>query len=199
MQTPMGGNLRVLAADTGSQKYNSVTDSDSVTWSVAGGITNANNSNAYIFYRQNAPANDGATLTLNIPSGGLAGGAESWRLFDISNASASSFDTVAFGAGQNFNGVGFVSNWPRITPGVSSGLTIALAGLGQGPGLSVSAPSGAIFDMIAYTNEIDGDLYENADLLGHYYFNSNATQNWGWTFTNQRSNSSNGSVAATFH
>ena len=198
MQTPFGGNLRVLAADTGGQAYNSVTDSDSVTWSVAGGIANANNANAYIFYRQNAPANDGATLTLHMPAGGL-GAANSWRIFDISNAAASSFDTSVFGAGQNFNGVGSVSNWPSITPGVSSGLTIALAGLGQGPGLSVSAPSGAIFDMIAYTNEIDADLYENADLLGHYYFSSNATQNWGWTFTNQGSNSSIGSVAATFH
>jgi hypothetical protein len=197
MQTPFGGNLRVLAADTGGQAYSSVTDSDNVTWSVAGGITNANNANAYIFYRQNAPANDGATLTLNMPAGGL-GAPNSWRIFDISNAAASSFDTSVFGAGQNFNGVGSVSNWPSIIPGVSSGLTIALAGLGQGPGLSVSAPSGAIFDMIAYANEIDADLYENADLLGHYYFSSNATQNWGWTFT-KASSSSNGSVAATFH
>ncbi len=56
------------------------------------------------------------------------------------------------------------------------------------PGLSVTAPAGAVFDLVTYAGEIDTDTMENADALGHAYNDTTATQDWSWTFTRQPSN-----------
>jgi hypothetical protein len=67
-------------------------------------------------------------------------------------------------------------------------LTIATMALGNGPGLSVTAPAGALFDLVTYAGELDTDTMENADALGHVYNATTATQSWSWTFTSRPNN-----------
>lgn len=117
------------------------------------------------------------TVTLHFTrSGSTQGG---FWLFDVQNAASSSYQNEASGnsaCGTTLN------NAPTITPsGASSGLAIVASGIGTGSGLSVTSPIGAIFDLWTFTGQTDADTADNADLLGHYYFSSTATQNWDWT------------------
>ena len=68
--------------------------------------------------------------------------------------------------------------------------------LGQGPGLSVTSPPGAVFDLVTYAGEIDTDTMENADAMGHVHNTTTATEDWSWTFTSRLSNTC---VASAIH
>ena len=78
------------------------------------------------------------------------------------------------------------------TPAITTGLMIANIGLGQGPGLAVTAPANAVWDLCTYTGEVDLDLIENADITAHARFTSSGAQTWTFTITNQTSNSTSG-------
>jgi hypothetical protein len=68
-------------------------------------------------------------------------------------------------------------------------MTIANIGLGQGPGYSVTAPTGAIWDLCTFTGETDEDTIENADIMAHYSFTSSGSQTWTFTCLNNTSTS----------
>lgn len=194
LQVPWIGNLRFAAALTGNTGSISATDSDSSTW-----VNEALAENDLFAYAQNTAPDANSTITFAI---GAWGGNPNYtfRFYDIVNAPASAFDNFVSGPnGGSLNGASTLIGNPVITPVASSGLMIANVGLETGPGLSVTAPVGAVYDMTGYTGETDQDNYDNADLACHFYFSSNAQISCSWTLTNQPSNNSvAGSYAITF-
>lgn len=181
LQIPWTGNLRFISCFTGQvQTFTSLTDSDSYSWT-----NKASAVDDLWAYAANTAADTNATLSIAL---GATGGGNNYtfRSYDIWNAATSPYDNYVTNTGYADGAT--TLNTPSITPVGSRGLTIAGLGLEVGPGLSVTAPSGAIFDMIAYANEVDQDNYDNADLQGHYYFSSNAAQNWSWTTVSETPN-----------
>ena len=124
------------------------------------------------------------TFHMNPGSAGL-----SMRIFEVTGAATSgAVDAAAGRSGTNCSNLSSISAAPTITPPTANGLTIATMALAQGPGLSVTAPAGALFDLVTYTGELDVDTMENADAMGHVYNATTAPEDWSWTFTSQPSN-----------
>jgi hypothetical protein len=177
---PTTGNLRVVATTWpdgqptgGGATLSSITSSDGCAWTLVG---NGAAGDAVQGYAQNCAPCPTCTVSLHFSGSGNLGG--SFRLYDVTNANSSSFQNEVSGnAGCGTT----LSSAPTITPAVSAGLTIASVGIGTGPGLSVSSPSGATFDLWTFSGQTDTDDADNADLQGHYYFSTNATQNWTWS------------------
>ncbi|HEV2216026.1 MAG TPA: hypothetical protein VGV88_00500 [Candidatus Dormibacteraeota bacterium] len=180
---PATGNLRVATftwengcPGAGAGCISTLTSSDGCSWTkllTSGG--------AAIFYAQNCSPCPTCTVSLNY-TGSQALPQASFRLYDVQNAAASSFQTSAGGSG----GCGTsVTDAPSITPtGASSGLTIAALGNGNGPVTAVTSPAGAVFDLWTYAGQTDSDLADNADASSHLYFSSPAAQAWNYTKTN---------------
>lgn len=175
---PSTGNLGILIMDTvGGGGCTTAVDSSSNSWPNLATGTNADGDG--VWYGQNGSLGANATLTMHASKNFAE---FSFQFFDIQGAATSSYDTSVFLPAAS--GLGATWTGPSITPSESIGLTICYAGCGLGPGLSVTSPTGAIWDYIYYDSETDGDWYENADMRAHYYFSSNATQNWVMTMTN---------------
>lgn len=193
LQIPSTGNLRVLVLPGGPSisPITSVVDSESGSWTQ---VTNPGDT-PYMFYRQNTSANNALTVTITY-SGSQIG--YSFRYFDIVSAAASSFDTSAVMSTTSVSNQSSVNNAPTITPTTSNGLVIAIMGIGQGPGLAVTSPSGGQWDLVTYTGETDLDLMENADALMHYYNATTSTINVNWTITSLPGNSAF-ATAGAFH
>jgi hypothetical protein len=87
---------------------------------------------------------------------------------------------------------------PVITPTTANGLVIVVMGDGNGPvlGLDTGSPSGAIFDIVNYTGEIDVDLMENADGQAHIYNSDTNVENWNWRITSNPNNSVDATAVA---
>jgi hypothetical protein len=151
-------------------------------------------------YRKTEPADDqpqwwvaeGATTAsdtklrflLNSGSAGM-----SMRIFEITGAApVGAVDTAVGISGVPCSNLTSISGFPSITPASANGLTLAEMTLGNGPGLSVTSPAGALFDLVTYAGEIDRDTMENADALAHIYNATTATQSFAWTFTSTPSN-----------
>lgn len=192
LQFPVTGNLRVLSANEPSPVINitGVTDSESGSWTKI----NPSTDEPQLWYRVNTSANPNLTVTLSI-SGTPA--TASIRFYDISGAAISPVGATAGAASTAVGGTTSIANFPQITPQSSTSLIIARGSLGQGPGLTVSSPAGAAFTLTTYSSELDTDLMENADLEAIYYNSSTAQKNFGWTFSNQASNTAS-AVAAEF-
>lgn len=181
LKTPWVGTTRVICTPDISGYDNVPTDSNGNTW------TQRSPATPYVWIAENTSPDNAAVTTIN-PSGGGTGTA-SFRIIDIVGAAAASFDTAISNPERDFaNGTTSTSNWPSITPSTSNGLVIALAALNLGPGLSVTSPASAIWDLCTYTGEIDGDLMENADLMAHYYNPNTSQVNFNWTFTGTSNN-----------
>jgi hypothetical protein len=178
---PTTGNLRVVSTTWesacpagGPPCLSSISSSDGCSWTIVG---NAANGDAVLGYAQNCAPCPTCTVTLHFTAGGGFQG--SFRLFDVQNAAAASYQNEA--SGNNSCGT-TLNDAPTITPsGSSSGLAIAATGIGTGPGLAVTSPIGATFDLWTFTGQTDADTADNADLTAHYYFSSTATQNWNWS------------------
>lgn len=205
IQVPWTGNLRFCYGTTANTGGNVIlasmlTDSDAYTWtnwSAQWPNTNAPTGQSLWGYAENTTADPNATLTIATGTG--FNGYCSFAFFDIANAAAAAFDNFQGDfIPANLNDVSAVYNFPVITPFVNKGLTIAGSGLAVGPGLSVVSPVGGIFDYIGYTGQSDGSNFDNSNVCGHYYFNSNAIQNWGWTITPVGGDSGGGTGAITF-
>lgn len=185
LQIPSVGNLRVLAnAQSPNQiDITSVSDSESGTWTIENGGVDQ----PQIIWRGNTSANPNLTVTLSITG---TPSTVSWRYYDISGAAASPHDVTAGVATTGANSVTSVSDQPVITPTVSGGLVIASLNIGQGPGLAVTSPAEAQWDLCTYPpDELDVDLMENAD-GGAFLYNAPASAlHWNWTITSQPSNS----------
>ena len=170
-------------SDDPSLHATTITDSEGTTWTeVPAGI------GAGIFYSQNTTPNPNLTVYI---TGGSGDTGVSWRFADISGASASPYDSDGLSA-QNVNNLSTFTMSPTPTPLAANGLVLLNVGLGQGPGLAVTAPSGAVWDLCTYTGETDLDLIENADIMAHYAFSSAGAQTWTFTITNIASNSTSG-------
>jgi hypothetical protein len=185
LQLPATGNLRVLAFPAGQNIFNitSITDSEGGTWN----LEQTGGDSAQIWYAGNRSAN--SNLTVAIHSSGSSP-TNSVRFFDIQGASASPFD-VAAGTGSTPCTSSTINNQPSITPTGTNELVIATMGIGDGPGLGLAsgAPSGAVWDLTTYTDELDLDLMENADALAHLYTSTTAVENWNWAITARSNNS----------
>jgi hypothetical protein len=180
---PTMGNLRVATfswADgcpgAGAGCVSGLSSSDGCSWTLQ-----IPNSGAGIAYAQNCAPCPTCTVNL-IYSGGQTLPQASFRLYDVQNARASSFQNIV-GAQGGCNTS--VTDAPTITPsGASSGLMIAVLGNGDGPVTQVNSPSGAVFDLWTFAGQTDNDLADNADASSHLYYSSTATQNWNYTKTN---------------
>lgn len=193
LQAPTTGNLIVLTTANPSSLVNisAVSDTSSGTWTK---VSSAADESQVWYSINRTPANN-LILTLTCsPSLPM-----SVRIFDIVSAAVSPFDVSAGKGSTGLNGATVFNNAPSITPTSANGIVIATGGLGQGPGLAVTSPSGAQFDLVTYPpSETDSDLMENADLLAHYYNATTSTINFNWTITNQGSNSGS-ATAVAFH
>ena len=185
LQEPATGNLRVLATANSSALTNitSVTDSDGGVWTK---IQPASDE-PQIWYSANTTANPNLTVTIH----GAAGPTITVLFYDILGAAANPLDVAAGAPSTDVSNQTTVNNMPSITPTTANGLVIAVMGLGQGPGLGLNtgAPTGAVFDLVTYTGELDLDLMENADGQAHLYNTSTATVNWNWHITANPNNS----------
>ena len=186
LQCPTSGNLRVITS-VGSPTFNALTVSDS-----EGNIWTSDGTTPPAFwYLANATAN--SNLQVYITGGGNTTNL-SWRQYDISGAATSPFDSaVAANTGQTLNSVTTVTPTNLPSPSNSNGIVIANIGLGTGPGLAVTAPSGAIWALCTYpTLETDGSKLDNADIMAHYFNTASGSETWTFTITSIASNSVSG-------
>lgn|GEM_PF-1003946 len=190
IQFPFTGNTLALTF-TDCASITGVVDSQGGTWNKRGG--SVSNSVIWDSYNRTPSSNFFVSITMGAASTGVN---RSARFFDISGAAASPFDNTQSTATTTIGTVTSISNWPTITPSTSNGLIVACAPLGQGPGLSLTSPTGGCFDLCTYTGETDGSSLENADLTGHYYNPNTTTVNFGWTITSQVGNSSDATAVA---
>jgi hypothetical protein len=180
---PTTGNLRVATftwangcPGAGAGCIGSLASSDGCAWTLQ-----VPNGGAGIAYAQNCSPCPTCSMSLNY-TGGQTLPQASFRLYDVQNAAASSFQNIVGAQGACGTSV---TNAPSITPaGASSGLMIAALGNGNGPVTAVTSPAGAVFDLWTFANQTDSDLADNADASSHYYYSSGATQNWNYTKTN---------------
>lgn len=194
LQQPTAGNLRVYVLPW-SNLVTSITSSDTC----AGGVNTytpeiADPGNSpQIWFEANCPANPNLVNTFVLSTGPQY---SSERFFDVANAAASPFDVAAGGATGSCPGT-TKANAPNITPTGTGRLVIAGGALSTGPGLAVTSPTGAIWDLVNYPGETDACIMENADLLGHFYNGNTTLENWTWTITNTGQGC--GWQAAAFH
>jgi hypothetical protein len=174
---PVDGNLRVatMGANNSENPVNSVTDSNSSTYTSRGVA-----GNAQVFDTFGTSANNAATLTLNLNGGEIQFSIHLWDVVGAASGfmNASGFNGAAPSSGSVFD------DFPDHTPNANvSGLTIVQTGMGTaGPqfGFASGAPSGAVFNDVFYTGMTDQDRMDNADPFGHANFSSNAAQTWNW-------------------
>jgi hypothetical protein len=192
IQAPTTGNLVVALMNEFD-----VINTSNVTQTAGGTFTKYDNSNAGPQFWSAPNTTPSNSNKITITNTGVA--TTSLTVFDISGAASSPIGAQAGSALTDLCGTSSVTNWPTITPTQANGVTIAAALLGQGPGLSVTAPSGAIFDLILYTGQTDTSNMDNSDLRGHYYTNSTIVENWAWTFTNIACGTGNSSASTAVH
>lgn len=188
LQLPSIGNLRCICSDDPSLSNQTITDNEGNTWSGSGstGVV----AGTGFWYQANSQVNSSLFATL---TGGGSDTTLSWRYIDIIGADPSPYDNAGtINVTDTLNGLSSFTASRLPAPTSSKGLTIANIGLGQGPGLAVTAPSGAIWDLALYTGETDLDLLENADIMAHYKYTASGSQTWTFTITNQASNSDSG-------
>lgn len=188
---PTTGNLRVIAfpwtggcpdLGAGCLTATAVSFSDSCATTLIGG--SAGSGGASIAYAQNcSPC---ATCTVSIVFAGTETiGQGSFRMYDVSNALASSYQNSTSGLTASCTTT-TVNNSPTFTPtGATSGLTISTFGneLGFVSGFASGVPSGSVFDLTVYTGETSADMMDNADASNHYYHTSLSAQNWNYTLS----------------
>jgi hypothetical protein len=111
---------------------------------------------------------------------------------DITGAATSPFDSGAL-IDDASTGTTYTPS-VKASPSNTNGLVVYNIGLGTGPGLAVTAPTGALWDLALYTGEVDVDGMENADIMAHYHNTASGTITATFTVTNSTS-SSGGYVA----
>jgi hypothetical protein len=181
MQVCATGNLRMIQSDDPSLNALTVTDSEGNTWIADGAGIGA-------WYLANTQVNPNLTVFIN---GGGGDNELSWRFFDISGADPSPF-VGALANAQDVHGLTSYTCSPSPAPTNDSGLIIAAIGVGDGPGLAVTAPATAVWDFCTYTGELDTDTIENADILAHFYYTTAGSQTWTFSITSRATNSTSG-------
>jgi chitodextrinase len=192
LQFPATGNLRVVATANGNNLTNitGITDSDNGVWTK---IEPADDE-PQIWYSANASINANLVVTLHLG----AGPTMTLLFYDIANAATAPLDTYSGAPAIAVSNQTIITNMPSITPTTANGLVIAVMGDGDGPvlGLNTGSPSGAIFDLVNYSEELDVDLMENADGQAHYYNSDMSVENWNWRITSNPNNTVFATAAA---
>jgi hypothetical protein len=193
LQFPATGNLRVIATANGNNLTNitSITDSDNGTWTKL----EPSDDEPQIWYSPNTSVDTNLVVTLHLGQGPTM----TLLFYDISGAAISPLDTFSGEPSTGASGLSSINGMPLITPLTANGLVIAVMGIGDGPvlGLAAGSPSGAVFDLVTYSDEIDLDLMENADAHAHLYNSDTSAESWNWTLT-PNSNNSVFATAASF-
>jgi IPT/TIG domain len=191
LQVPSSGNLIALVTNRHSIiNLSSVTDSKSNVYTIA----EPDASEPQVWFAGSAVSGSDLMVTLHIAN---TPATVTVVAYDITGAASSPLDVVAGKPATDVSGVSSITNAPSITPTTENGLVIASVGIGQGPGLSVTSPAGATWDLVTYAGELDTDLMENADAKAHFYYSTTATQNWNWTLT-ANPNNTYAAVAVAF-
>ena len=193
--TPTQGNLRVFmfeGVNTGSYAVTATTvkSSDGCNYTQVAASSNPE----LMFYAQNClPCPTCTAIFTNTTTAlGNTGG----KFYDIENAQASSYQNKV-DADPSCSSVTSIANNPDITPSSTTGIVLAMLGIGTGPSTGISSPSGAVYLCPTYTNQNDNDTMCSGDAHGYYAYSSNASQNWTWTITSQSGNTC-ASMAAAF-
>ena len=110
-------------------------------------------------------------------------------LYDIVGASAAPEDghiQNQAGAAPNTSAAYNLPDSPIITPASANGLTIAALTMGIGPvdGFATGAPSGAIYDFVFHTGDVDSDRMDSGDGAAHFYNPDLTTEHWNWHIPN---------------
>ena len=184
---PTVGNLRVFAVDwPGGCPNEGVGCIASVSSSDGCAFTQemASSLSAAIYFAQNCSPCPACTLSITY-SGTQYFSSASFRLYDIQNAAASSFQNATGGSNESCTAT-TINDAPSITPsGASQGLTISELGVYANyvTGFASGTPSGAVFDLWTFTGDNGEDTSDNADASNHLYFSSTAQQNWNYTIS----------------
>ena len=187
VQASAMGNCGVITSDDPSLNALTVTDSEGNSWSVhpaASGIW-------YMPNRSNNP-----NLQIYITGGGTDTKL-SWRWLDLYGIDPNPLD--AGGSIANAQSVPSVTSFtasPAPAPTSTSGIVIANIGLGNGPGLAVTAPTGAIWLLANYPGENDLDYMGNADICAAYQYSASGSQTWTFSITSVAGNSTSGGFLA---
>lgn len=89
-----------------------------------------------------------------------------------------SFDQDVTTVGSTNFGPGNSTPAVSLTPGVTSGIVVAVIGVNLGPPDSVVTPSCGKFLSVTYTGESDLSYMDNGDFHAICYYSSNAAQSW---------------------
>src|SRR5258706_1735716 len=180
LQFPTTGNLRVIRINhQGVDTITSITDSDGNTYTQK----TLDTTTPQYYFAANQTANPNCVVTINFSGNNR----ESARLLDISGAAVSPFDVYAGVTDTDRSGLTTLVG-PTITPTTSNGLVLMSGDLAFGPGLAVTSPAGATWDLCTYTGETDNDDMENADCDAHFYHPDTSALNVAYTITNNNPN-----------
>ena len=184
------GNARVFAFESpGSYgPANSVTSSDGCNFTRVNSINNPN----ILWYAQGCSPMVNGSITFHMTPGGAYNNT-AFQFYDIENANASSFQNETdTGAGCS---TGTSNNNPSFTPSSSSGVSIGMNSIGNGPGGPMVTPSGSVNTCANFTGINDGDYGCFGDWHAYFYYSTNAAQDWDWTIAGTGS-TCNATVAA---
>ena len=177
---PTAGNLIVVLEDNGSLT-SAPTDSNGNSWALpVAGDTAPTSALAY------AKATPSQTNVITFPVTGAQQNT-TYFILDVVGADPTSpyVQSVVFpvtSEGTSWTGT------PVITPKRPNGIVVNWAGTGIGPILTMTSPSSAYYVSVNYTNENDGDGFDNANAASVCYYGTNlAAQSYGYTIQNATS------------
>ena len=179
---PTAGNLIVVLEDNGSLT-SAPTDSNGNSWALpVRGDTAPTSALAY------AKASPSQTNVITFPVT-LDQNQQNTTYFILDVVGAD--QTAPFVQSVVFPVANEGASWsgtPVITPRRANGIVVNWAGTGIGPILSMTSPAGAYYVSVNYTNENDGDGFDNANAASVYYYGASlAAQSYGYTIKNPTS------------
>lgn len=187
-QSSMVGNLRLLQSpdpNLSSSLY--ITDSEGNV------LLSDGTSKPAFWYTLGTSANPNLRFFI---TGGGTDTSLSWRTLDIKGgAGAPTFDSATDVA----DSIGTVTTYTptnKISPSNTNGIVVYGIGIGLGPGLAVTAPTGAVWQYPTFSGETDGDLAVNADIGAYYLNTASGAITATFTITNNVGNSSSGAIIA---
>jgi hypothetical protein len=192
IQFPSSGTFIVLTCNENSAcPIVSISDNHSNTWVAAANVTDT----PQVWYTSGTvvTARD-LLLTVTLSAGAPT---HTYLLYDLTGLVATPFTGTACTGGSpvtqascTTDGGGSshaatITNQPTFTPN-KIGIVFASMKLGIGPTNQFAAgtPSGAAFDVITYSNQVDGSIMDNSDARSHFINPDLTTENWNYTLAN---------------
>lgn len=184
VQFPSAGNLLVLRVNA-DPNLRSITDTNSNTW--VKDVGGAGSVEPQIWHAANPTPGLALRVTLHF-SGTPAN--RTILLYDVTGAATSSpvdstqdnTDALCPITSSSYD----LNNQPTITPASAGGLTIAALGMGIGPvdGFSPGAPTGAIYDFVYHTGDVDSDRMDSGDGAAHLFNPDTSVEHWNYRIPN---------------